>query len=673
MHGVEDTHGGAPAGSAGRRDLRGTLLWWGPRMLFVAGAVFLVVESSRGVPLPELYLALGFFGLCSAVFVGRQLGFGHERAPGERAPRWLIRAAALLSTAGVAVLVVHAAVAEGDALPLVGSVLLLLGLGWFVEAWRGAGPGRPSRALLPWGTALMVVTALTAALAGLLLPRAKGGLYVALLIALGVALFVFLPLGLNLLSEWGVRRLRSRRSAAGTGAGIGAVGILGLVVIVAVALSCVWLVRRDWMLAAVLVAAALLLLPAVVSNTHADVALVLAALCLLAAAPPEHPAPPDAAGGQRVLVALGDSYMSGEGASSYFRGTDDGGRNECRRSPSAYAVGLASGRRFDRMVFLACSGARTYNLNPASAPGPSRAQPGERGTQIDRLRRQPTPFHPALVIVTVGGNDAGFAILGEACLAPGDCRTQKPAFVNNLPKVRRDLIATYRSLRKALPADVPVVAVPYPQPIAAAGSCTGVALTEGERDFIRTFVEQLDTTMREAADRAGVTYMAEMKDSLATHRLQLCERRKGAAGINFVDIETVNGLAAQRFSPAKWLHNSLHPNERGHAAMQDTFTTWLDSHPELLPPAPTGREQAAGAVAAAEPEPLCGMTYQAANAHCRVLIRAWELEQVRSRWPWLLLVLCALAVLWAASIAAFSLLPATGRSYPAPPASARAR
>ncbi|MFB6810084.1 GDSL-type esterase/lipase family protein [Streptomyces sp. NPDC056387] len=666
-------NGDAPAGSAGRRDRRGTVLWWGPRLLFVTGAVVLVVESSRGVPLPELYAALGFFVLCSAVFVGRQLGIGHEPGPGAQAPRWLIRAAALLSAAGAAVLAAHVAGVDWDALPLVGSVLLLLGLGWFVEAWRGAAPGRPRTALLLWGTALLALAVLTAAVAALLLPKAKGSLFGGLLIALGVALFVLLPLGLNLLSEWGVRRLRTRRSAAGPGAGVGLVEAVALVVLGTVALACLWLVYRDWVLAAVLVAAALLLLPAVVSNTHADVALVLAALCLLASAPPEHPEPPDVAGGRRVLVALGDSYMSGEGASSYIEGTDDGGRDECRRSPSAYAVGLTTAdRRFDRVLLLACSGARTFNLNPASAPGPSRVQPGEPGTQIDQLASRTPPVHPALVIVTVGGNDAGFAILGEACLAPGDCVTQKPVFVDNLAKVRRDLVATYRYLRAAVPADVPVVAVPYPQPIAAADRCSGVALTKAERDFVRAFVEQIDTTMRDAAHAAGITYMAEMKDSLAPQRLQLCQRRKGAAGINFVDVETVNGLAAQRFSPAKWLHNSLHPNERGHAAMRAAFTTWLDSHPELLPPAPPDQEPATGS-AAAEPEPLCGMTFQAANAHCQVRIRAWELEQVRSRWPWLLLVLFALAVLWVASIAAFSLLPATGRPYRDSPARARAR
>lgn len=669
-------HGEQPAGPAGRRDRRAGLVWWGPRLLFVVGAVVLVVESSRGVPLRELYAALAFFGVCSAVFVGRQLGLGHEPGPGAQSPRWLLLAAALLSTAGVVVLVVHLAGATGDALPLVGSVLLLLGLGWFIELWRGAEPGRARPALLLWGAALMALAALTAAVAALVMPKAQGSLFAVLLIMLGVALFVCLPLGLNLLSEWGVRQLHARRSAAGAGAGVRVIAFLGLVVVALAVLFAVSLWYLDWVLTSVLVAAALVLLLAIVSNTHADVALVLAGLCLLAAAPLEFPAPQalSPAGGQRVLVAMGDSYMSGEGAGSYFEGTDDGGGNECRRSPSAYAVGLATaGRGFDRMLFLACSGARTYNVNPGTGPGPFRRQPGEPATQIDQLKSLASSFHPALVIVAVGGNDAGFAILGEACLAPGDCETRKPMFVKNLPKVRQDLVATYRSLRQAVPPDVPIVAVPYPQPIAAAHSCTGVALTKAERDFIRAFVEQLDTTMHEAADTAGITYLAEMKDSFATHRLQLCERRKGAAGVNFVDIETVNGLASQRFSPAKWLHNSLHPNERGHAAMRDTFTTWLDSHPELLPQgAPTGPGQAAG-LAAAEPEPLCGMTDIAVSAHCKVQIRTWELEQVRKRWPWLLLVLFALAVLWAASIAVFSLLPWTGWSYRDPVSSARAR
>ncbi|MFC0842532.1 GDSL-type esterase/lipase family protein [Streptomyces noboritoensis] len=679
---------GESAASAERRSRRSMLLWWGPRVMFVGGAVVLVVESSRGVPLPELRLALCVFGVCSAVFIARQLWVGHQRGPGGDAPRWLVRAAAFLTAAGVLVLVAHLAGVKGDALPLVGSVLLLLGLGWFVEAWRGAKPGQPRKALLWWGVALCTLTAVTAIAAAFLLPKAKGGLFLSLLVALGLGLFVALPLGVNVLSEWGVRRLRRRSSAAGDDAGVGIVGYLGLAGIVLAVLAVVCLGYLDWVLAAVLVATALVLVLAVVSNTHADIALVLAALCMLAVAPPERPTPQALipAGGQRVLVAIGDSYMSGEGASSYFEGTDDGGRDECRRSPSAYAVALATkDRRFDRMLFLACSGARTYNViakadarllqGQKGKPGAKiQAQDGEPGTQIDQLTSQTSSFRPALVIVALGGNDAGFAILGEACIAPGGCKDQASAFTGNLPKVRGALAATFRSLRKALPADVPIVAVPYPQPLAPADRCTGVALTKTERDFIHTFVDDVDQTMSDAATEAhaGIEYLAEMKDSLKDHQLQLCQGRKSKAGINFVDIASVNGFASQRFSPAKWIHNSLHPNERGHEAMRDTFTTWLNNHPGLLEHrAPTAPGQATSQALPA-PEPECTMTRNAGNPHCQDRIRAWELEQTRGRWPWLLLVLLALAFLWVASIAVFSLLPG-GKPPHRDPASRAAR
>ncbi|MFF1482581.1 hypothetical protein ACFVYD_34390 [Streptomyces sp. NPDC058301] len=155
-------NGDEQAAPAERRGRRSMALWWGPRGLFVGGAVVLVVESSRGVPLAELRLALYVFGACSAVFIVRQLRVGHQRGPGRIPPRWLVLAAAFLTAAGVLVLLTPLAGVEGDALPLVGSVLLLLGLGWFVEAWRGAKPGQQRKALLWWGVALCALTAVTA-------------------------------------------------------------------------------------------------------------------------------------------------------------------------------------------------------------------------------------------------------------------------------------------------------------------------------------------------------------------------------------------------------------------------------------------------------------------------------------------------------------------------------
>lgn len=111
------------------------------------------------------------------------------------------------------------------------------------------------------------------------------------------------------------------------------------------------------------------------SNTPADLALVVAGLAvLLAATPPA--AEPDPAlspsGGTPPLVAIGDSYMSGEGAQSFIEGTDtprvsETEHNECRRATTSYAAELVLGRdgRFDRLAFVACSGARAP---PVAAP-----------------------------------------------------------------------------------------------------------------------------------------------------------------------------------------------------------------------------------------------------------------------------------------------------------------
>jgi hypothetical protein len=43
------------------------------------------------------------------------------------------------------------------------------------------------------------------------------------------------------------------------------------------------------------------------------------------------------------MVALGDSYISGEGARRYFRGTDEPRENLCHRAATAYPTGSPCG------------------------------------------------------------------------------------------------------------------------------------------------------------------------------------------------------------------------------------------------------------------------------------------------------------------------------------------
>ncbi|MFI1400739.1 hypothetical protein [Streptomyces sp. NPDC020681] len=182
------------------------LTYWGSRGLFAAGTIMFVVMSSWGLHQRwELYLALALFAACSATFVLQQLTLGHDEGGGT--PGWLRFAALALVIAGLGVLSVYLFTDyKWDALPLIGLVLLLLGLGWFAEWCRGRNSGA---ALRWWGAGVLLFTVVATVVVALQLPDAKGGWFVALVVILGVAVFVALPLGLNLLSEWGLRRIRA--------------------------------------------------------------------------------------------------------------------------------------------------------------------------------------------------------------------------------------------------------------------------------------------------------------------------------------------------------------------------------------------------------------------------------------------------------------------------------
>lgn len=629
-------------------------VWTVPRVLFAGSAVLLAVAAADGWSSTGLTSSLILFVICSLVFIGRQVRYG--RRPSVR----LVVGGAGLCAAGVGIVIAYA-VTKADVLPLVGAVLVLLGVGWLVEVWRAAAG---DAAVLWWGIALLGVAVVAVGTATVLFVAGTTGIG-GTLVVVGIALLLVLPVSLNLLAERGMRRVASMRPADRFQIGRRPlVTYLAGVALAAAVGFWFFLALNDWLVTAAVVGIVMVVVLATVSDTHADVAVLLAVLALLAAAPLERgpvDAGPDGDGAGR-LVALGDSYMSGEGAQAYYAGTDDADGDQCRRAPSAYAARLVlEQHRFQHLLFLACSGARTYHvIANADADGRVAVQPGEPGTQVDQLvsllRTQPATSKD-LVVVGIGGNDAGFAAIGEMCLAPGDCSSQRVLFEQNLVAVRRALAATYASIRKAVPG-VPVLAIPYPQPFADRQRCDGVALTKRERDFIGGFVDRLDDTVRTAAGQAGLLYVADMKDALATRRAQLCAAGKNSAGINFLDVRSVNGLATQRFNPGRWLHNSLHPNERGHAAMAATLGSWLDGHAGALaaaragraaqPPAGTSQPAAAGE-AVADPEPPCSMT-DTGGPSCQALARSWELRQLRSVSWWGALAVLALAALWAAGV-----------------------
>ena len=267
--------------------------------------------------------------------------------------------------------------------------------------------------------------------------------------------------------------------------------------------------------AVILLAAAVLLLVAIVSSTGADIGVLIAIVALMGVTPPAEPAPdPFDVKTARVLVAMGDSYMSGEGAPTFIKGTDDAS-NECHRARSTWAAQAAKASQFNNaFLSFACSGAVTRNVRSQDGEHDDQHVPephpqyDEPGTQLDNyLTWKEEGLQTALVVLSLGGNDAGFSTVAQMCLAPGNCKEDGEKYwLNSLPQLEPELALVYREVRTIV-APAPVLVVGYPDPIYRptepgdpAADCAGISLNAGDREFVSGYLEALNDTVFEATN-----------------------------------------------------------------------------------------------------------------------------------------------------------------------------
>lgn len=541
----------------------------------LAALVTLLVVCRQGVGLPTVMVAVVLYVVAVTLVVRAEYVTWVSCA----APPWTPRYAVLLTLLGTGV----AVVAAGFLLPVdgigwlvfPGAVAAYLSVGLLLTRLRSR--GRPETQLRV-GVGAVALTVGGAGL-GLTLLAVSVALPVGLLLlAAGLAAA---PTGVSVLAERAVRRLAGHSGRRFT------LALAGGGLVVAAAGAAMAQVGSVWMLLTLVALAGLMI--AIASGTLADAFAVLGVMALMGVTPMHEPVPdslrPDE-GDRKVLVAFGDSYMSGEGAEVYYEGTDEGGVNHCRRSPTAWAALAGERGDFDGLAFLACSGARTRNVREGGA-----VQLGEQGTQLEQyaaLQRH-SSFTPGLVVISIGGNDAGFSTVGTTCLAPGSCDHPdvRRTFLDSLDQVERSLVRAFAQMRRQFPT-TPVVVTAYPSPVHRGPGgrvCDDLALSRGDVDFIDRFLGALNERVRTAAEANGFHFLAEMEQAMADAHLQLCDPANGARpGLNFVGLRSVSGLAEQRFNPMNWIHNSFHPNERGHAAMLRTFEQWLAAHPDLAAP-----------------------------------------------------------------------------------------
>ena len=136
-----------------------------------------------------------------------------------------------------------------------------------------------------------------------------------------------------------------------------------------------------------------------------------------------------------LIVALGDSYASGEGNPRNVRSwLREGGSfsaywddDPCRRSvhaapaQAALALERASRESSVTLVHVACSGATV----DAGILGPQTAA-GQTSSQVEQASALMAGREADLVLLSIGGNDVGFTSVLQACALSSDCPVTRP-------------------------------------------------------------------------------------------------------------------------------------------------------------------------------------------------------------------------------------------------------
>ena len=309
---------------------------------------------------------------------------------------------------------------------------------------------------------------------------------------------------------------------------------------------------------------------------------------------------------QRIeYLAMGDSYISGEGAYDYQDGTDTD-NNHCHLSQKSYPHLVAVSLSFNSFHSVACSGATMNDINNGS--GQYKGQVRDNKTRDQRNSESilssfsvgyinqsdfVTRYRPGAVTLSISGNDIGFSSIVKTCVTAS--YTCYNTYEDRLELIRQinakfpKIVETYKKIKNVSP-DSKVYVVGYPQIAFVGGNCANnVHLNTEEIGFSQQIISYLDLVIKQAASKAGVYYV-DTENALAGHRL--CETKSSDVA--------VNGLTAGNDKPS-FLHGpmgneSYHPNQLGHqileqavlAATQSLTQTMPTANPNAAPPSETG-------------------------------------------------------------------------------------
>jgi lysophospholipase L1-like esterase len=221
---------------------------------------------------------------------------------------------------------------------------------------------------------------------------------------------------------------------------------------------------------------------------------------------------PDEEAQKLKLVSLGDSYSSGEGTFNYDNHKE---AQKCHRGPDAWPRLLE--QKTVEVVEIdhrACTGAKTNNLKEDYRGNPPQI-PSTPDPEVD------------LVVLTIGGNDVGFAGILFDCVLPGGTCADDPeskGFNTKLDNLYRNLVNDiYPKVIAAYP-NARIMHVGYPrltpQPGIEPYNCGW--LGEDEQEAGVKMAEKLNGTIYGATQRYDDVDWIDVTDVLDGH--ELCTR-----------------------------------------------------------------------------------------------------------------------------------------------------
>jgi lysophospholipase L1-like esterase len=262
-------------------------------------------------------------------------------------------------------------------------------------------------------------------------------------------------------------------------------------------------------------------------------------LCLGIAACASPPPPTPTPGPGFRIVALGDSYASGQGAPDEdftcwkFLSTPKWDDKRCNRSlnaPTAKAAEILrqQGHTIDYISY-ACSGAEvekglTGSYDGSEPPaGPHLPLP----PQVDELKDLASTAGVDAVTISIGGNDIFFEYIVGACVLSSACDLIQPIIDQQLSDLPGRLDDLALKLAPVAIDSHSIFVVEYPNPAEDSdgsycdGEPPGDALSRIDENEARWTAEhvlpQLNRALCEAAGRHGWTYVGDVASRFAKH------------------------------------------------------------------------------------------------------------------------------------------------------------